>query len=367
MRICLVSPIPPPYGGIGNWSLLLKGYFEGKDGFDVSYVNIAPKNELLEERSFWNRIVVKGCEMLRQKKDLRRLLISKDFDLMHLTTSGRLALVRDRAFLRVAKSAGVPTVYHIHFGRVPQIAKKNTAEWRMMRRNMRLASRVIAMDPATLEAIGKYAPEVRANYVPNPVDAEAILRCTRSASHRKEKKELVFLGWVAKAKGIDLLLAAWETLCERYPEWCLRIVGNCNDSYARELQRNFSLQNVIFDGEKSHDEAMSRLAEADVFVLPSYTEGFPYAVLEAMTLGRAIVATDVGAIPEMLKGECGRVIPAGDSKALTDALETLMGDESLRKELGKGAQCRVAECYTLRRVMEQYKKTWSEARKENDI
>lgn len=362
MKICIVSPIPPPYGGIGNWSLLLKGYFEEQQDLALLHINISPKDEKLEERSFWNRIAVKGCAMVRQRRCLKRLLITEKVNVMHLTTSGRLALVRDAVFLRVAKKANIPSVYHIHFGRIPQIAKENTVEWRMMKRNMSLTDCVISIDPDTLSAIKEYAPEVKVRYVPNPVDIQKIT--SQQAVAPKENKEIVFLGWVAKAKGVEELLSAWDALHQKYPEWQLRIVGACNDAYMRTLQKSFSLQNVIFEGERSHDDAMRILSNADVLALPSFTEGFPYAVLEAMALGRAIVATEVGAIPDMLDGDCGVVIPVGDVDALEHALEHLMQDEALRTCLATNAQRKAEQSYSIECVMAQYESIWLEVAKQ---
>jgi len=357
VKICMVAPIPPPYGGIGNWNLQLQGYCAQREELDFVCLNIAPKNQDLEVKRFWTRVVVKGFAMLKQRKELKKILARGDIDVMHLTTSGRLALIRDVLLLKLAKKRGVPTVYHIHFGRVPQIAAKNTFEWRMMKKSIQLATGVIAIDRGTLEAVQQAFPHIRVAYVPNPLDATSL---NKVAKESETPKYITFLGWVVRAKGVSLLMKAWQSLSPKHRDWQLRIIGPCDDTYAKELEREFSLENVIFTGELSHEKAMALLSESEVFVLPSFTEGFPYSVLEAMALGRAIVATDVGAIPEMLAERCGTVIPSGDSTALEKALEALMVDRDLRETLGKNAALRFESYYTMERVLEQYKKIWSE-------
>jgi glycosyltransferase involved in cell wall biosynthesis len=86
-------------------------------------------------------------------------------------------------------------------------------------------------------------------------------------------------------------------------------------------------------------ESVERIASADVFVLPSYSEGFPGAVLEAMACGIAIVATDVGAIPEMLSGNDGEplglIVPPRDSASLKLALQDLLDNPTERIPLGQ--------------------------------
>ena len=111
---------------------------------------------------------------------------------------------------------------------------------------------------------------------------------------------------------------------------------------------------------------MRLMAAADVFVLPSHTEGFPNVVVEAMAFGKPIVATSVGAIPEMLAGNCGLVVPPHDAVALGDALRDLCGNSSLRTELGVRAQAKARSEYSMERVMEQLMAVWRNAARKMD-
>ena len=110
---------------------------------------------------------------------------------------------------------------------------------------------------------------------------------------------------------------------------------------------------VVFEGEKKHDDALSMLSQASIFTLPSYTEGFPNAVLEAMAFEKPIIATDVGAIPDMLQG-CGMVIQKENVDALENALVKLLEDEELCESLGKAAKQKIEQEYSLERVFNKY-------------
>ena len=129
--------------------------------------------------------------------------------------------------------------------------------------------------------------------------------------------------------------------------------------YKNGLERKYKCENVVFLGEKPHDEAMKIVASSSVFTLPSYTEGFPNAVLEAMALEKPIVATSVGAIPDMLCG-CGVVVPPENSRELENALSDLISNEELRNDFAKKAKHKMLGEYTIDKIFESYKTIWNE-------
>ena len=97
---------------------------------------------------------------------------------------------------------------------------------------------------------------------------------------------------------------------------------------------------VVFAGRRENAAAL--LAEVDVFALPSWTEGMPLVVLEAMAQRRPVVATPVGGTPEVvLDGETGLLIPPRDPDALAEALRRLLADNDLRRRMGDAGYERV--------------------------
>jgi glycosyltransferase involved in cell wall biosynthesis len=94
------------------------------------------------------------------------------------------------------------------------------------------------------------------------------------------------------------------------------------------------------------------LADADLFVLPSRSEAFPNAVIEAMAAGLPVIATDVGGIPEIIRtGENGLLVPPGDPEALAHAIVGLMDQPGLAADLGRAARIDVERYYTLDRMV----------------
>ena len=244
IKLLIVAPVPPPYGGIANWVLLSKNYLSHDNNIVLlPILDIAPKVRNLDGRTIWDRIVVQGIGMLKLNRTLKYRIKQEHPDVVHITTSGQLAIIRDIMFLKTAKKYGISTVYHIRFGRIPEIAKANTCEWKLMNMALHIADVVIAIDHKTEISIRKYAAKVNVCYIPNPFDVSKVDKNETDEG----KKEIVFLGWVVKTKGIEELLLAWSRISEIFSEWVLRIVGPYSDEYLTFLKQNYPQKQVIYE------------------------------------------------------------------------------------------------------------------------
>lgn len=139
-------------------------------------------------------------------------------------------------------------------------------------------------------------------------------------------------------KGLETLIGGWPRVHERHPRAQLVIAGD--GPLRAELEQRAAAagagETVHFLGE--HPDPIAVLRAADGFVLSSWAEAFPYAVLEAMVLGLGIVACDVGGIGEAIEHRItGLLVPARDPAALAHALTELLTDDVLRRRLGTSA------------------------------
>jgi glycosyltransferase involved in cell wall biosynthesis len=354
IKICLVSPLPPPLGGIGRWTTLVCRWTANLQQIRITQVDISPRWRAIDDMSIWKRVLGGGLQLIRDY--IRFLIAVPGVDVIHLTTSGRLAVVRDLGICTTAKLLRIPIVYHLHFGRVPDIARANTLEWRMLLCAMKLAFIVLPLDRATASTIHSLLPQKRVEIIPNPIDPAMLPTPTHRPSR---KKTLLFLGWILPSKGVEELFGAWNQLAN--DDWELVIAGPGTTAYQDHLVSLFKPRGIRFVGEVPHKAALQLLADCDIFVLPSHTEAFPFVVLEAMALGKAIVATDVGAIPEMLDGECGILVKPQDVQSLAQGLRELMTNEGLRVTLGGRAGERALENYTADTVFSQLLMIWQTA------
>lgn len=274
-------------------------------------------------------------------------------DVVHLTTSGSLSVARDFVVSNLANVFSVKFVYHIRFGRIPEISLADTTEWRLIAGVMHRASDVIVIDPDTFAAVKRFVPDVNVELIPNCVNQDLLTGHEKLATR---VKVALFVGWVVPTKGISELVEAWSKIDHR--DWVLRIIGPGDLKYREELLRRLNPDNLEFLGELPHEEAMAEMASCDLFLLPSHTEGFPNVVVEAMALGRPILATSVGAIPYMLDGGAGVLVESKNVDALAMALDTLMRDPQKRERMAQIAHSKAMRLYTIDVIFKAYMDIW---------
>jgi len=366
IQLLLVSPKPPPNGGIGHWTLLLTGWLKQRADVLMTHVDTAPRWRTIDDLGILKRLVGGCVQGVRDVFLVLLQLVRNRPDVIHLTTSGSLAGVRDVTVLALARLFRTPTLYHIRFGRIPDLEKNGGWEWRILHQAMRLADMIMVIDASTERALKDSLPNGKIVRLPNGIVLKKQERpCSTTANG---VRTVLFLGWVIPTKGIRELMDAWKSV--RRDGWNLKVVGPGSSEYMNEMAGVVNnMAGVRFEGECSHEQAWKHMLDAEVFVLPSYTEGFPNVVLEAMATQKAILATDVGAIPEMLDAEtpepCGIVVRPRNASALADGLQRLLSDSSLRLELGKRARSKAEREYDAEVVFAEYVKIWRKLSEEH--
>lgn len=193
--------------------------------------------------------------------------------------------------------------------------------------------------------------------IPNWIDVEKYnFQKTKPATTNQELNVL-FLSWVIKDKGIFDLIDAASQLPDNKLKYT--IAGKGADlEKSKELVASFGLEDKFdFLGWVVGDAKMELLQTADIYVLPSYFEGYPNSLMEAMASGIASVSTDVGSIPDLIKDDkTGIIIKPGDSKALADALHLLSQNHQLRQQMGSDAQLDVSQNNDIASAVSAFKK-----------
>ena len=297
------------------------------DGFDVAIVDAG--------RTYRLRGVARLARLLREQRA----------DVLHTHTLAG-ANVTSRV---AARGARVPVVSHLHIANFfrpgTRFALRRLDNW-----TARLAAALVAVSEDTRRAYVEQGYPVRIRVVHNGVDPANV-----NANGLREELAIpagaplvVEVGRLCDVKGQRELIEAVARLDGAHAV----LVGadlEQRGGYERELRRRAEElgvgDRVVFAG--TRDDAQRMLAAADVVALPSWTEGLPMVVLEAMALGRPIVATPVGGTPELVDdGETGLLVPPRDPAALADALRRLLADDALRRTLGENARRRVEERFT---------------------
>jgi glycosyltransferase involved in cell wall biosynthesis len=173
--------------------------------------------------------------------------------------------------------------------------------------------------------------------LPNPTElpVEIPQRCN------EEKVTLLFCGRVGERKGVFDLIKAFANLPSPIKTRSkLILAGDGDIEQGKELVESLNLVNeVTFLGWVDSEQRDKLLSQADVFILPSYNEGLPMAILEAMAWGLPIISTPVGGIPELvITNKNGFLVTAGDVEGLSQAMASLIDNQELRLSLGENAR-----------------------------
>lgn len=353
-KVLLVSPKPPPYGGIARWTQVLLGMDEERLGAKLVLVDTAHRRQRSADTKLALRIVTGLGQWLRVTSAfLRQVARRPRPDCVHVNSSGSLGLVRDVTVLAVSRLRGIRAVLHLRFGRVPSVlASRKRAEARLLRLSLRLAERIISIDQRTQDAVAKEVGPSKALLIPNFIDVESY----EPRYLGRSEKTVLFLGSVSESKGVGDLLDAWAML--PHADWTLLIAGPVSPAMESRFAALPDDANVKLLGALDHADAMTCMSAASIFVLPSHTEGFPNVLLEAMATGTPVVATSVGAIPEMLAEGAGSICPPRSVPLLAEALGRYMTDEAAREAAARVARLRVESEYSMPVVIARYRGVW---------
>jgi glycosyltransferase involved in cell wall biosynthesis len=352
LKVLLVSPLPPPYGGISHWTSMIKRYSDKQNDIKLDVLNTAPTWRNIHDLSIWKRVIGGTLQLMWNVIVFIKMILKKRPDAVHLTTSGQLAIGRDIIILLICRMLNIRSIYHIRFGRLPQILCNQTKEAKLFKYAARMADHIIAIDQATYNALINVFDANKLSLISNCYDPE-----TLPPVNQMPLRKIIFIGWVIPTKGIKELVEAWSLVDSH--DWTLSVVGPGDSDYIEDIkQYSKGKATINFTGAKNHHETMKLLNEASIFILPSHTEGFPNVVLEAMASGKAVIATKVGAIPEMLSKERGVLVSPKNSLELSKAIASLISDSVLRDKLAKSAYEYASINYSVEAIFSQYRNLW---------
>lgn len=266
-------------------------------------------------------------------------------DAILLFASFGMSFLEKSLYAAYARMLGVPSLLSVRSGHFIDQCRRS--------RGFRAVARLLLAAPARLVCQGRRwqdlfeetfaVPRRRCPVVDAWVASEDLLRIGRERSPRHgHGVTLLFLGTLESFKGLFELLEALEQLRSRPDVPPLELViggrGRAEQELRLIVERRALGSVVRFAGLLSGQEKLDAFRRADVFVLPSHTEGLPNAMIEAMAAGLAVVVTPVGSIPDVIvDGENGVLVPAKDAAALAEGLARVVCSPELRTRIGREA------------------------------
>jgi glycosyltransferase involved in cell wall biosynthesis len=255
-----------------------------------------------------------------------------------------------------ARQAGIPHVVTMHGSRYYAGRLRRRIAMRMA---VALSRSVVAVSQGLKRHLSRdlLVRASRIDTIPNGAQLTPVAQSALRAELRLGEGDqlAVAIGSLYPVKGHRFLLEALALLAERYPRLHVAIAGRGElEAGLRARARDLRVEGR-FHLLGLRSDIANLLAAADVFVLPSLSEGVPLAVLEAMLAGRPIVATAVGDVPTVLMdGRAGVLVPPGDAAALASGLAQLLADPTQARRLSTAASERAAEAYTVDTMLERY-------------
>jgi len=297
---------------------------------------------------------------LRPLNEIAAALREQEIDILH--THGGIAGLYGRSAARRARTpAVVHTLHGIHYLHYRNVFLRRLYVL-LERRYSRLTDRLILVCQSDLQKARRHrlADEEKMTVILNGTDVRTDIPADRSSRLRDE------LGWppgrpvvgtvarLHRQKGVASLLRAAPAILSAFPAARIAVVGDGPEGgrLRREASRLDLEGRFLFLGERK--DAAEVMSLYDVFVLPSLWEGLPFVLVEAAAWGKAIVATAVDGVPEILEdGKTGLLVPPNDPPALAEAIIKLLKDKTSARRLGELARALVPPRFPLRRMVEQ--------------
>lgn len=360
LRVLLAIPFPPPDGGITNWSRIILSALKKDERVECQTIDISLKAEAADRGLIANAMGL--WRILSLAKDTFKSSSNSNQSVLHICSSGGKGFLRDLLLTKAAHRHSIPVILHFHFGRIPSLLEGSSLESYLLASVLKESDGLVAMDQATYGALVSYCAEKRSFLIPNPIDISA-LECPEGIRYN----QVVFVGHVNEQKGIFDLLKAWDSTCARNAGARLKIIGPVQPEFEERISRWILRDDVMFTGSLSHDEVLAEIAASKCLVLPSYTEGFPNVILEAFAMKTPVVASDVGALPEMLSDGAGIVVSPGDIDGIRVAIDRVLSEDSFAKQIGARGRDKAVKEYSDDNVEEALYKCWTEVRRNYQI
>lgn len=341
-KVCMIIHNPMVKGGI---AAVVNGYHGSQleKDFDIIYV---------ESYKDGNKIQ-KIIKALSGYFHFAKVLIINDPDIIHMHTSFGASFIRSIPFIFVASLAKKPIINHIHGADFEEFyinaseKKKN-----LIRKMYGKCSVLIALSEEWKIRLNQVVSVEKIKIIEN----YSIL-CEDALEQRLQRpsnKIVLFLGEIGIRKGCYDFPAVVKKVAEAVPDARFVIGGSGDIDQITALLEEEGVKNkALFPGWVRGESKDLLLRDADVFFLPSYNEGMPMSILDAMGYGLPIVSTKVGGITKLVhNNKNGCLLAPGDIKGFSDCIISLLTNENQRKQYGVESSLIVSKNYSLKKHIE---------------
>ena len=366
LSFLMLAPLPPPFAGpeISTEILLNAGL---KDHFNFTFI----KSNIRKANTEKGRFDIIGASRFSYilLQLIYKIIKNKPKVIYLLLSQNKIGFLRDSIYILISKFFSCKVVVHLRGSNFLNFYNSLFAIYkRYVNYILKKVDKIILQSPSLYSQFSIFVDINKIDILPNCIDIEKIDIVPPISKNTKNKKIILYVGYLSYAKGFYDLLCTVPLIVKKNPLvefWFIgeelqkerNIILPIDRQKIKEAERiRKDLSSYLkYLGVVEHSKIFGIMKASDIFVLPSYSEGFPMVVLEAMACGLPVIASRTGAIPDFLKeGESGYLINPGNIMELAEKIIFLLENYELCKNMGKANRIYVENNLTLRHIIPKF-------------
>ena len=343
-------------GGIASWTKKFTKTFPDEK-YQFSFVNVSPSTPRAGglSETMLVRSLTGFTSMFRILREVKHVLKSDKYDILHTTTSGNIGSLRDYRVAKLCKTFGVKSIMHCRYGCITEdIQSRGVIGW-LLRRAMTEFDQIWVLDSRsynTLKGIDYLKDKVF--LTPNSIDVTEAMNPAPKAYNR-----VAFIGNLYPTKGLYELVEA----CTR-TDVRLDIIGPGSDdvvAHVKKLAGDKMDQTIFLHGKLPNADAVKFMHDVDIVALPTYYpwEAFPISIIEAMSLTKMVISCPRAAVKDMLTdldgNPCGMLVEPQSADAIVKAINWCQTHKEEADIMCQKAYKKVKTCYSKEVVYDLYR------------
>jgi glycosyltransferase involved in cell wall biosynthesis len=355
-RVLIAGHLPPPMSGIGTYYETLLGSTLPRR-VELQFIDTSSRRRPGAETGKWSFLNL-GSAFADCVRFTKAVVVYKP-EICHIATATGLSFLKHSVCTAVARLFGSKVLLHPHCSFHFLYEQQGKAWQWFVRKVVGLCHGVVVLSNEW-KGLQEAVPNCQIYYLPNAINLLDYVDIGRERIETKEDKSclhVLYLGHLGKAKGsFDLICAAKTVLGQEHGVVFdlvgqEQVIGDMKQLHTEVADSGLE-QYIHIRPAVTGTEKIKLFRSADIFVYPSYHEGMPMAVLEAMACGLPIIATQIGGLPDLVcAGVNGLLVPAGQPGQLANAIHQLIVNPQFRSSMQKNSFRRAQENFDIEKLV----------------
>ncbi|MBD3342489.1 MAG: glycosyltransferase [Candidatus Lokiarchaeota archaeon] len=355
INILLAGPdIQRISGGVQRHIKNILDIFENEEDFKLHHFQITNPHD----NQGWAKKTFIGISKILR---LVSILATKKIDIVHINASVDLkSFIRDSSLAFFSKIFRKKVVLQIHGGYLSRITGRQLVIVKILAKHLFNNSDVVLfLTKLQYDELHDLIQDKTIYFVSNYVNKNSN-GALKTIKERKGKFIILFCSRIEKEKGVYEILQVFENLLREDGNYFLKFVGGgSEEKKLKALVKKKNIKNIKFYGVLDGLDKFRHFESADVFLLPSYAEAFPYSILEAMQYGCSIVASPVGALPSIIKDlENGFLISSDKIEEMVAKISLLHDNAKLLKKMKLNNMEKIKDFYSYQNGLKIFKQVY---------